>query len=96
MNEDISKWSEDQYNTFVSWLTDMLKMGEVTVTFTKKDGSERVMLCTLDPDKLPKIEVTENKKERKKSNEVIAVYDVESRGWRSFSVKSIKSVNIKI
>ena len=35
------------------WLQDMLRMGPVTITFTKKDGDERVMTCTLQEDAIP-------------------------------------------
>ena len=68
----------------------------VTVTFIKKDGSERIMKCTLDPEKLPVATVTEDKKERKKSEDTLAVYDVEAKGWRSFNLKSIKRIALTI
>ena len=33
-----------------------LKQGDVSVTFTKKDGTERVMKCTLKEDAIPTVE----------------------------------------
>ena len=45
--------TDDELRTFGPWLKDMLKFGPMSVTFTKKDGTERVMECTLRPDLLP-------------------------------------------
>jgi len=91
-----SEWTDKDWNKFRNWLTGMLKVGEVTVTFTKKDGTERVMRCTLNPDNLPKIEIKEEKKERKKSEDSLAVYDIEAKGWRSFVFRSVRRVNIEL
>ena len=50
------------------------------------------MICTLNPDVLPKREVNENKKERIVSENIVAVYDVEAEGWRSFNIDSVNRV----
>lgn len=89
-------WSDKDWNKFTEWLKGMLHVGPVTVTFTKKDGSERVMKCTLDPKELPPQPITENKKERKQSDNSIAVFDLDAKGWRSFIIKSVKRVSITI
>ena len=65
-----------------------LRLGNVEVLFTKKDGTERKMLCTLiniPAEHQPKneIEYAEN---------TIRVFDIEKQGWRSFRLDSIKSV----
>jgi hypothetical protein len=91
-----TEWSDKDWDKFSTWLKDMLKIDVATVTFTKKDGTERIMKCTLNPDKLPSSTVTESKKERKVNNDVLAVYDVEAQGWRSFTIKSITKVNFTI
>jgi len=64
----------------------------VVVTFTKVDGSERVMHCTTKPELIPlghlptgKLQVTEGVEEK-----VIRAYDVQVNGWRSFRVSSVK------
>lgn len=89
-------WTDNDWDKFSKWLKDMLKVDVATVTFTKKDGSERVMKCTLKPDQLPPTPVTEGKKERKANEDVLAVYDVEAQGWRSFTIKSVTKVNFTI
>jgi hypothetical protein len=81
---------------FKTWIRGLLKTEEITVTFIKKDGSERVMRCTTNPTyimfKDPAI--MESKKERKSNNEVLPVYDIEADAWRSFRYDSIKKVSI--
>lgn len=62
------------------------------VTFTKKDGSERVMVCTR---KLEKIPVENHPKGNKEINyEVMPVWDLESGGWRSFKIDSILNMEM--
>lgn len=89
-------FTEKDWNKFITWFKDLIKTEVATVTFTKKDGTERVMKCTLNPEQLPPAPVTEGKKERKVNEDVIAVYDVEVQGWRSITLKSIKRVQLTI
>ena len=89
-------WAEDDWTTFTTWLKGALQSNEVTVTFTKKDGSDRVMKCTLDPKVLPPSPVIEAKTERKKSENTLAVYDLEAQAWRSFTIKSVKKITFSI
>jgi hypothetical protein len=91
-----TEWTDKDWDKFTKWLHGMLLQGPAKVTFTKKDGTERVMECTLQPDVLPPVELKEDKPERKKSDTSMAVYDLEAKGWRSFVIKSVKKVNIEI
>lgn len=79
------------------WLIEALRTGELTVNFTKADGTARAMKCTLDENIVPKNTTpkAEGAVERKKSPDVLAVYDVENSGWRSFRWDSIKTVVIE-
>lgn len=81
-----------------TWLKSMLSIGEVTVTFTKVDGTERVMRCTLEADKLPPVVVKEDAKPRKEttSTKALRVFDVEKKEWRSFTIKNIKRIELTI
>jgi len=74
-------------------VVDTLKKRVCVVTFTKADGSERVMKCTLIPEMLP---VVENKTTRKKApnEDVVAAYDLEVAGFRSFRLDSIKTFEV--
>lgn len=72
-------------------INNRLEKTVLTVTFTKKDGTERVMKCTLKSDLLPPQVVNEDKPAKKKSNTSVAVFDVEANAWRSFSYDSVIS-----
>lgn len=66
------------------------------VTFTKKDGTIRLMHCTLRQDK---IEVPLSTKEQQevvlRPNNVIRVFDLENNGWRSFDYTTVKNFTIR-
>ena len=98
--EDITQpkedWNNVQWECFKRWLINVLHTTKVTVNFTKKDGTERVMLCTLKPSLLPKKEVNEDKPSRKKPENTLAVYDLEAQGWRSFTISSVKGVSFTV
>ena len=89
-------WDDKEWATFRKWLKSMLEMGEVKVSFVKKDGDKRVMKCTLDPSLLPIKPITENKTPRKTSDATLAVYDLKAKGWRSFTVKSVTQIAFTI
>ena len=85
------------FKVFKRWLKGHLKFGPVTIVFTKKDGTERTMLCTTKPELVPKVEETAEPKREKKSNEdLMSVYDLEAKGWRSFRWDSIKQVRFEL
>jgi hypothetical protein len=82
----------DQSNN--SWQNDYLKQAllddVVFVLFVKKDGTERRMTCTLKPDLLPAQTDLEEAVQKKTSNpDVLAVWDLENQGWRSFRYDSV-------
>lgn len=83
-------WTEDDWSVFEDTIKDLLYKKLITIKFVKKDGSDRVMRCTLQPDLLPPQEIKEDKAPRKKSTTSLAVYDVEANGWRSFNYRTIR------
>ena len=52
--------SEKDVVKFKKWLKSHLVYGPVTVVFTKKDGTERVMECTTNSSLVP-LDITEEK-----------------------------------
>lgn len=71
--------------------TKYLREGVVTVGFTKKDGEDRKMNCTLaniPADKQPKGEAPERK------GSSIAVFDVDKQDWRSFNVENVFELKV--
>lgn len=99
------KLSEKEFNLFKKWLKSHLAFGPVTVIFTKKDGTERVMNCTTNKDLIPAEPLHETntpnpidfpKKERKINEEIMPVYDLEAGHWKSFRWDSIKQVRFTL
>ena len=66
-----------------------LRLGECIVTFTKVDGTERIMYCTLNEDFLPPFTEGASSSPVKENLEIIKVFDTEIEEWRSFKVKSV-------
>ena len=90
--------SEKDLKLFKKWLRGHLNYGPVTVTFTKKDGTERVMKCTTNDSLIPQVieESLTPKREKKPNEEVMSVYDLEAEGWRSFRWDSVKQVRFTL
>lgn len=72
----------------------LLKQGTATIKFTKVDGTERVMKCTLKDGIIPIVENVEtiemSTKSKKENPSILSVWDIEANGWRSFKIDSIK------
>ena len=98
-------------------IVELLYNDVAIVTFTKVDGSERVMKCTLLQEVLGAMNIpeipsegfhtdpttlTDPSEELKKDlktldtrdSNVVAVYDIDKEGWRSFRIDSVKSISI--
>ena len=77
-----------------SKVVDMLKNETVDLEFVKKDGTLRVMTCTLQEDKLPaQVDLEEHVQKKAPNPDILAVFDVINQGWRSFRWNSLKKVN---
>ena len=78
-------------------LLNLLKNNVVEVTFLKLDGEKRVMPCTLREEFLPEAKKDEpltQKKVREISDKVIAVWAIESKGFRSFRYDRVQEVKV--
>jgi hypothetical protein len=69
-----------------------LKEGVKTIIFTKTDGTQRVLKCTLQESVLPQVDTTKSSTAKKQNDDALAVWDIENAGWRSFRFDSIISV----
>ena len=72
-------------------LIDRLKQSVVNVVFTKVDGSERIMNCTLKLDNIP--EDQHPKSAVKSESDQIRVFDTDIDAWRSFNFSSVKTID---
>jgi hypothetical protein len=72
------------------------------VTFTKKDGEERVMTCTLMSEAIPLERrpkpLAEGEVPKPKPEGLQSVWDIKAEGWRSFywdKVIAVKVANLE-
>ena len=77
------------------WLHGLLQSEKVTLTFTKKDGNERKMICTLAESKIPDEKMPKNSG-KEKSDDALAVFDLEKQQWRSFRWDSVKKIEFSL
>ena len=92
MSENIFVGESKEAKKSRKWLLANLEESIVEVTFTKKDGTERVMNCTLLEDYLPETTGAG----RSAGSDALAVFDVDADGWRSFRWDSIKAVKLSV
>ena len=92
MTDDALMQEFDHYiiQPLMSWL----KAGWVGIKFKKVNGDIRNLVCTLHSEYLPdrdaEQEIAKNKRAR--NDDVIAVWDRENEGWRSFRKDTIVEV----
>lgn len=72
---------------------------EVNIKFTKKDGTTRFMVCTLDFKRIPKkdhpkkVDIPKILKLMQNSG-ILHVYDLEKKGWRSVPFKNVQYLEV--
>lgn len=76
---------------------DILQESICLITFTKKDGTERIMRCTLREDLLPILGgvIVLHKEPKTISENQVRVYDLDAKGWRSFLLETVTSCQIQ-
>jgi hypothetical protein len=73
-------------------LTKALREQNAEITFTKKDGTDRLMKCTLrEAIAIPYEKKTE--RTREVIDNILPVWDLEAAAWRSVNIDTIKEVN---
>ena len=70
----------------------ILKTDIANVTFTKADGTERVMKCTLVDEYIPNTD--ERTSTRAVNESVLRVWDLDKNAWRSFRIDSVKAIQV--
>jgi len=74
-----------------SELMGYLSEGAMTVTFTKKDGSDRVMRCTRNFTMIPTESHPKGDGFEIKDDDNIKVFDLDLNQWRSFNYTTLKA-----
>lgn len=79
------------------WLLKELHRGPVEVNFTKADGTQRVMNCTLQEGVVvPYERKTEGDSTKVKQEDLLPVWDLDKGAWRSFKLSAVTSVKVNI
>lgn len=92
MTEDTNTTTTTRKNYLAEIADNYLSQGEIiSVTFTKKDGTERKMLCTRNMNAIPQDKQPKGSG-KTKADHIIVAFDLEKGEWRSFSEESVKSV----
>ena len=91
----VKDWSKLEKEELRKWLISVLKDGEVTLKFEKKDGTVRDMKATLKSDMVVEYE---KKTDREKviNEEILPVFDLEKQEWRSFRLDSLKEIHVTL
>ena len=75
-------------------ITHLLYEHDCEVIFTKKDGTVRVMPCTLRKEAMPQREATALHETKLYKPETITVWCLDSSAWRSFRVADVKEIRV--
>ncbi len=75
-------------------LETLVSKNRTEVTFIKKDGTERTMICTTDSNKIPEDKQPIGESKVKENMDILRVYDLENEGWRSFRIDSVKTFTV--
>lgn len=95
---------EKEFETFKEWTYGLLhdkNVKDLCIVFTKKDGAEREMFCTLvegriPAEKQPKSQASSSEATEQRNGSAARVFDTEKQEWRSFRWDSVKRVSFDL
>jgi hypothetical protein len=91
MTQSSLKKDSDDFKTII---LDALRADVSTVVFTKADGTERTMHCTLVESKIPTDKQPKSETQSSSTaGSAVRAFDVDKGEWRSFRFESVKSFN---
>jgi len=92
--------TDKEFEEFKTWTLGVLHDENVTdlcITFTKKDGTERAMRCTLVEGRIPSAKSPKNESTTStNSGSAVRVFDTEKSEWRSFRWDSVTKVEFTL
>lgn len=91
----IADWTKLEKDELRKWLIGVLKEQPVDLKFEKKDGSVREMKATLKSDMVVEYE-KKTDKDKVVNEEVLAVFDLDKKEWRSFRLESLKEIHFTL
>ena len=88
--------NDKEFDEFKTWTLGVLhddNIKDLCVTFTKKDGTERAMQCTLVEGRIPTDKIPKTATAPSTSDgSAVRVFDSEKSEWRSFRWDSVTKV----
>lgn len=95
MSEQVLDPKDPEFQNWVKGLLHDTNVKNLCITFTKSDGTDRNLYCTLIASNIP-----EDKTPKGTGREALAttqrVFDVEKQEWRSFKWDAVKVVSFDI
>lgn len=80
---------------FAQYLRDYLTEAPIAVTFIKKDGTSRRMLCTKQSDVIPADKQPKGTGSTP-TGDAVAAFDIEKQEWRSFNTSNITRIEWRV
>ena len=81
---------EDKFRR--SELQTQLRDEILEVTLRKANGDKRVMNCTLMEQIMPTTEEKKDTTDKKVNEDILSVWDIDAKGWRSFRINTVTRV----
>ena len=92
----LQRWEVNMTDLFKQYKEALLEK-HCMVTFKKVSGDERKMRCTLRKEDIPsavKSDPLSQTKIRELNTDVLPVWDLEAKGWRSFRIENVTEFEI--
>jgi hypothetical protein len=92
--------TDKEFDEFKTWTLGLLhdrNAKDLRITFTKRDGTEREMLCTLVEEAIPQAKQPKTQTEGSSTaGSAVRVFDIEKQEWRSFRWDSVTKVSVNL
>lgn len=86
----ITKFTPEYYKRFSGWLRALLQKTSASITFIKKDETERIMNCTLQESIIPANTIPSWAQD----DYYIIVWDQDKGDWRTIVYDAIETIKI--
>lgn len=95
MSEQVLDPKDPEFQNWVKGLLHDTNVKNLCITFTKSDGTDRALYCTLVQSAIP-AEKAPKGTGREATDTTQRVFDVEKQEWRSFKWETVKSVSFDL
>ena len=90
---------DDIITTAIAFLNKIKEEKDARIMFKKKDGSDRMMNCTLDFTRIPEHDRPKDVKLNNilsmlQKNKMLRVYDTDKNAWRTVTVNTVQWMEV--